>query len=709
HHAQMPQLLKLSGYRSYWFFRGAPGWETSAEFTWEGLDGSQIPAFWLPFGYAHTYSSPTSLPEFVRFFLQQFDALERFSPGKRRVGLAGADVSEPEAHVPVLVEQFNRQTASPFQIQIAVPADYEAVTALKMNESSVYKGELNPIFQGTYSSRIELKQYTREIERLLTTAEKVGVLLAWLGLPVDEAVLWRAWELALFNQAHDLMSGVMTDHVYEDTLRSYSFSQKLAEAELQIRLQSLAEFVDTRGEGIALVVFNALGWSRTDIVFATIGFTDRQVMAVKLVDPEGASLPVQLLAEERYPDGSLLSARIAFVARDIPALGCCVYHVVALPMNSAATGGILRTEANILENEYYRLEFDPAGGAISQLFVKDGGWAALRGPGNVVAMEEDRGDLWELYHALDGGSRIAMQDVQMPPQKGQAVFSNDQAGEPGVRTCGPVLSEFAVTHPFSRQGRLQTVVRLYTGLRRVDFHTRILNNDRFVRYRLLFPTSILNGQNTHEIPFGAIARPEGIEFPAQNWIDYGDGEKGVALLNRGIPGNNVSEGTLMLSLLRSTCITAYGYFGGYEPGMSSDTGFELGKELSFDYALVPHLGGWREAGVCREGLAFNHPLFVCPQPAHAGRLPARWGFLEITHPDVIVSAFKLSRAGSAVLRVYEAGGHPAQDVEIRFNAPVTSAEETNLMEDPGEKLAISGNTLKLNFRPFEIKTIRLVM
>ncbi|MGE5224632.1 MAG: glycoside hydrolase, partial [Omnitrophica WOR_2 bacterium] len=40
HHAQMPQLLKLSGYRSYWFFRGAPGWETSAEFTWEGLDGS---------------------------------------------------------------------------------------------------------------------------------------------------------------------------------------------------------------------------------------------------------------------------------------------------------------------------------------------------------------------------------------------------------------------------------------------------------------------------------------------------------------------------------------------------------------------------------------------------------------------------------------------------------------------------------------------
>ncbi|MBU1904572.1 MAG: hypothetical protein KJ573_13405, partial [Proteobacteria bacterium] len=40
----------------------------------------------------------------------------------------------------------------------------------------VIGGELNPIFQGTYSSCIELKQRTRELERLLTMAEKLGVL-----------------------------------------------------------------------------------------------------------------------------------------------------------------------------------------------------------------------------------------------------------------------------------------------------------------------------------------------------------------------------------------------------------------------------------------------------------------------------------------------------------------------------------------------------
>ena len=51
HHAQMPQLLKLAGYQSYWFQRGVPGNETPSEFLWQGLDGTKIPAFWLPLSY----------------------------------------------------------------------------------------------------------------------------------------------------------------------------------------------------------------------------------------------------------------------------------------------------------------------------------------------------------------------------------------------------------------------------------------------------------------------------------------------------------------------------------------------------------------------------------------------------------------------------------------------------------------------------------
>jgi alpha-mannosidase len=163
---------------------------------------------------------------------------------------------------------------------------------------------------------------------------------------------------------------------------------------------------------------------------------------------------------------------------------------------------------------------------------------------------------------------------------------------------------------------------------------------------------------------------------------------------------------MMLSLLRSTQIVAYGFGGGYEPGMSSDTGFEVGKKLAFDYALVPHSGDWSEAAIYRHGLEFNQPLLCYTVASHAGELPERWGLLDVSAPNVIVSALKPGRDGSAVLRVYEATGKQTSTT-IRLAAHVLGAEEVNLMEDPGTELALTDDTLQLDLRPFEIKTIKL--
>lgn len=711
HNAQMPQLFKLAGYKSHWFFRGVPTWDTPSEFLWEGLDGTRLPAYWLSHGYALTYFSPKTEPEFGEFMKKQYEALAPFTHDANRVGLAGADVSEPEEHVPPLIEAFNQRGDAPFILQIALPGDYEAAVEKRPAARPVVKGELNPIFQGAYSSRIELKQRTREVERLLTAAEKLGVFLRWQGQSADDDPLLQAWEPMLFNHAHDLMSGVMTDHVYEDTLRSYDFSQRLASTELQSRLESLVASIDTRGEGKPLVVFNPLSWPRTDIAYAQVAFSADDILDVALTGPDGQPVPVQILQAERYANGALLDARIAFIASDVPALGFAVYHLAGLktapvsPDHAAAT--VSAPGDAWLENEACRLELDPASGAITRLSVKAGGWEALAAPGNVIAMEEDHGDLWEPYHSLDGGSRIAMKDRHLPPAADKAVLSTTQAGEPGLLSRGPVVSEFSVSHPFSTQGRFQTTVRLFAGLERIEIHTRLLNQDRFVRYRAFFPSTIDQGQITREIPFGAIQQPDGIEFPAQNWLDYGDGQRGLALLNRGLPGNNAADGTLILSLLRSTCIVAYGFGGGYEPGMSSDSGFEEGKELSFDYALLPHAGSWSQAGVFRSGLEFNQPLMAIAAPGHPGSLPSRWGFLEVRQPNIVVSALKAGADGCTILRFYEAAGTPAQGVEIKFSQPVASAEEVNLMEDPGQKLDLSNNTLRLDFRPFEIKTVKI--
>jgi alpha-mannosidase len=163
---------------------------------------------------------------------------------------------------------------------------------------------------------------------------------------------------------------------------------------------------------------------------------------------------------------------------------------------------------------------------------------------------------------------------------------------------------------------------------------------------------------------------------------------------------------MLLSLLRSTRIVAYGFGGGYEPGMSSDSGLQLGKEFTFDYALVPHAGDWRQAAVYREGMEFNQPLLACTLLSNAGPLPSRWGLLEITPHNIVLTALKPGADGSAVLRVYEADGVPTK-ATMRFSVPLVAAEEVNLMEDAGPTCPITDNTLQFDLRPFEIKTFKL--
>ena len=694
HHAQLPQLMRLAGYQSFWSQRGVPHGDLPSEFLWEGLDGTRIPFYWLPGSYALTYGSPQTLPAFGEFMRQKYDFLARYSLGAGRVGLAGADVCLPEEHVPELVAQVNQQPAMPFQIRIGLPADYEAIVEARPGERPVVKGDLNPIFQGTYSSRIELKQWTRELECLLITAEKLGALLAALGDPVDTRTLWDAWEPVLFNHAHDLMSGVMTDQVWEDTRRSYAFSRQLATEALDARLRRLAARIDTRGEGVALVVFNALGWSRTDVVFASAGFTELEADGLELLDPDGKAISVQLLDTERAGNGALIRAKVAFVARDVPALGLAVYRLV--PRRAGANASYTQA-GNVLENEICRVEVDLTDGSITSLVDKRSGWDALCGSGNVVSMEEDHGDLWEPYRGLNGAQFITMKERHPAPPTSAAL-----TGTAGVINRGPVFSEFV-----GAAGTLSTRIRLYAGLSRVEIHTRLLNTDSHIRYRVAFPTSIRQGCSFHEIPFGAVPHPEGVECPAQNWIDYGDGNQGLALLNRGLPGNNVADGVLLLSLLRSATIGGYGFGGGYEPGMGSDTGLELGKQFAFDYALLPHSGSWDEASIPREGMAFNHPMIAVTAASQPGVLPKRWGLLEISHPDVLVSALKPGENDGIVLRLYEAAGRLAEGVTIRLSVPVISAEEANLMEDPGFTLAVIDDSVRLDFGPFEIKTIKL--
>jgi alpha-mannosidase len=706
HNAQMPQILKLAGYKSYWFQRGVPNNEVPSEWLWEGIDGTRIPAFYLPRGYGLMGHTPDKIEEFIPSVKKRFEALNPWTRGNDRVGIDSLDVENPNESVPVMVSEFEKKTDKPFNLRLAVPTDFENAVN-KRTDRQVIKGELNPIFQGAYSSRIDLKQKLRNAEWLLTTTEKLGALGTLLGKSFSNEEVMNAWEPSMFNQAHDLMAGVMTDPVYEDTLRGYDFSARVGRELLSERLDYLASQIDTNGEGVPLVVFNSLGWNRDDVVETVVGFKKGGIADLQVLDQENKVIPVEILEAERFKDGGLKNVKIIFIARNVPGMGHAVYRVMTLTTASGVNSA-KESSDGIMENEYCRAKVDLATGALTSLVLKSNNWEVLDKSGNVVVHQYDGGDLWELYENLNGGSNINMTRKQPVPLQSVDQFSTEYRGEKGKVHLGPVYSEYSLApHRYCADGAFSTTIRIYNGLRRIEIRTRILNNEKFVRYQVLFPTTVKNGKVVHEIPFGSIERPNGIEFPAQNWADYSDGEKGLALINRGLPGNLTSDSTMMLSLMRSARIASYGYGGGYERGMSSDTGLMVDREIEFNYAVVPHTGDWQQAKVYRDGLEFNNPLLCCKTGIHKGRLVKTWGLLELSKPNVVITALKQAADGSAILRLYEASGIATAGVEIKSRAKIVAANEANLIEDTGSKLKVSMDTVQFDLKPFEIKTIKL--
>ena len=248
HHAQMPQILKLAGMNSYWFFRGVANLQVPSEFHWQGIDGTKINAFWLPLWLCRRLRLARQsswirslLPPGLRRSQAVCPRQRPSKPGRSRCERTGRTLHG---------DGWKSSTGAAMRRFVSGSASLRSLKLRSQNASSqVVTGELNPIFQGIYSSRIEVKQWYRSLENVLTVAEKLGSLNNWLGMPFDLATVWRAWEPVTFNQTHDLASGVMVDKVYEDTMRGYEFAKRLGDELINTSLEKLISKIDTRGEG----------------------------------------------------------------------------------------------------------------------------------------------------------------------------------------------------------------------------------------------------------------------------------------------------------------------------------------------------------------------------------------------------------------------------------------------------------------------------
>ncbi len=195
-------------------------------------------------------------------------------------------------------------------------------------------------------------------------------------------------------------------------------------------------------------------------------------------------------------------------------------------------------------------------------------------------------------------------------------------------------------------------------------------------------------------------------YPSLRWIDYSDGSKGLTIVNRGTPENEVRDNYVYITLLRSVDLLSHGKEG---PVIPVPDAMEL-KKYEFHYSAYPHEGDWRSAKSYRVGYEFNYRL-IPYQVSRDRKLPESMSFVKVTPDSVILTALKAgikAEDNEAVVRVYEAEGEE-KEVKIEFFREVESVKELNLIEDEieGRTFEVDGNTVKFRIGGFEIVTFKV--
>ncbi|MFC2145838.1 glycosyl hydrolase-related protein, partial [Acidobacteriota bacterium] len=108
------------------------------------------------------------------------------------------------------------------------------------------------------------------------------------------------------------------------------------------------------------------------------------------------------------------------------------------------------------------------------------------------------------------------------------------------------------------------------------------------------------------------------------------------------------------------------------------------------------------------GHQLNSPLVALVTDRHQGEFPGVFSFFSVNSSGVIMDTIKKAEKGTAfIFRFYESKGKAGKAVVNFFKAP-KKIVETDLMENDLKEIQFTGNKVSLDFKKFEIKTLKIL-
>ena len=144
-----------------------------------------------------------------------------------------------------------------------------------------------------------------------------------------------------------------------------------------------------------------------------------------------------------------------------------------------------------------------------------------------------------------------------------------------------------------------------------------------------------------------------------------ESDYGLTIINDAKYGYSVKDNDMRISVVRSPL---YGHRSSQPIDPDTEYNWQNQGLQTFRMSLMPHQGGWQDAGVVRAAEEFIAPVPIILQGIHHGSRPQADSLLAVDAPNVVISAIKQAESGSdLIVRCYETAGVPASaSIDFRF-------------------------------------------
>ncbi|WP_105615445.1 alpha-mannosidase [Vallitalea okinawensis] len=532
--------------------------------------------------------------------------------------------------------------------------------------------------RGTYTSMARNKKYNRQCENHLMNAELFSSINLLLGKSYPLEKINKNWELVLLNQFHDILPGSSIKEVYDDSKEQYEEVKQSVERIHEDTIYALSSQINIKNQGV--VVFNPMSYERNDMALFDL---PEGVNTPQLYDSEGKEYPCQMVEHNGTKKG-------LFCARNVPSKGFKVYDTKEGSTDCYRSNGLqnnMTVSEKVLENKFFRIELDDLI-QIKSLYDKINEREIIQPneTGNKIIAYQDKPpihDNWNIDYFFEEKSWIV-----------------DAVKEVSIIEEGPVRGVLRVKRQFNHSLITQDIC-IYNAIDRIDFKTEVDWKEDEIMLKAVFPVDIHADEATYDIQFGNIKRPTHkntswdearFEVCSHKWMDLSEDGYGVSLLNDSKYGCDIHDNTMRLTLLKS----------GMFPYDKAD------REVhQFTYALYPHKEGWRSANTHKMGYDLNFELMTKTLTVQEGQIENHFSFMSVDQDNVIIETVKKAEDDDAlIIRLYEAFNRRSE-VLLTTCFNIKKAYECTMMEEELSSVDVKVNTIPIEIKPYEIKTIKI--